>query len=149
MSDTAPLRLIAEDSTDLEVISAALQDAVARAGNIRYRARARHFEIEFNRYRWEAEDSGRPAGRIRSLLAVDGVLSVRARGLTKSDPDLVVSLLQITFTPHGEPPGGVVTLTLAGDGELVLEVEALDVTLLDSDYAWPTRRRPDHARRRR
>jgi len=42
-----------------------------------------------------------------------------------------------------------VRLHFAGDGELALEVEVLDATLLDSDYEWTTRRMPEHERRRR
>ena len=62
---------------------------------------------------------------------------------------MILSLLQVTFTPADEPPGGKITLIFAGDGEIVLEVEVLDATLLDSDYVWPTRRLPSHERRRR
>ena len=86
---------------------------------------------------------------MRALLAVDGVLGVKTLGVTKSDPDLVYALLKVEFVPDEEPPGGVVRLLFAGDGELALTVEALDVTLLDSDYEWTTRRKPSHERRKR
>ena len=86
---------------------------------------------------------------MRSLLAFDGVLGAKTRAVTKTDPEMILSLLQVTFTPADEPPGGKITLIFAGDGEIVLEVEVLDATLLDSDYVWPTRRLPSHERRRR
>ena len=57
-------------------------------------------------------------------------------------------VLQIDFDPEDEPPGGEVTILFAGDGELKLRVEALDMTLLDSDLAWPTKHEPNHERRR-
>jgi hypothetical protein len=38
----------------------------------------------------------------------------------------------------------MVSLLLAGGGEIVLEVECLDALLLDVGPAWPTPRRPDH-----
>lgn len=152
MAELKPLRLIAEDSEDLAVISAAIQDAVTKAENLRYEPRRHRFTLEINRFRWE-EASGRkknpPKSRIRSLLAIDGVLSVRTRGISKADPDMVYSLLNMTFQPDDEPPGGTVTLLFAGDGELALTVEALDITLLDSDYEWATRRVPSHERRKR
>ncbi len=150
MTETSPLRLLAEDADDLRIISAAVQDAVTKAANLKYDQRQRRFNIELNRFRWE-ETAGHPRQRrrIRALLAVDGVLAAQARGLTRSDPELVVSVLQLEFRPADEPPGGEIVITFAGDGEIRLEVEMLDVTLLDSDYVWPTRHVPSHEKRRR
>lgn len=149
MTDTKPLRLLAEEAEDLEIISAAVQDSVVKAGNLKYASRLNRFTLELNRYRWEAGAKKRDGERVRALLAFDGVLGVKTRAITKSDPEMILSLLQVTFTPAEEPPGGTVTLLFAGDGEIVLEVEVLDATLLDSDYAWPTRNQPSHDRRKR
>ncbi|WP_084396206.1 DUF2948 family protein [Henriciella aquimarina] len=152
MAEFRPLRLIAEDADDLTVISASVQDAVTKAENFRYEARKHRFSIELNRFRWEeavGAKKAEPKARVRSLLAFDGVLNVKALGISRADPEMVYSLLNITFEPASEPPGGTVTLLFAGDGELALEVEALDVTLLDSDYEWTTRRTPSHERRSR
>ncbi len=151
MTDPKPLRLLAEEAEDLKIIAAAVQDAVVKAGNLKYEKRQLRFAIELNRYRWEAGEKkkGEPGQRVRSLLAFDGVLRVKTRGITKADPELILSLLSAEFTPDSEPPGGKVTLLFAGDGEIVLTVEALDATLLDSDYIWPTRHLPSHERRRR
>lgn len=147
MSDPSPLRLAAETEEDLQVIAAAVQDAVIKAGNLKFEARKRRFGLALNRFRWEHPELG--AQRVRSLLAFDSVLGVKSLGITKSDPELILSLLQITFMPDAEPPGGVVRLIFAGDGEITLEVEVLDVSLLDSDYVWPTKHTPSHERRRR
>ena len=49
-----PLRLLAEDAEDLKVLSAALQDAVAKIGDIHYEPPARRLTLALNRYRWEA-----------------------------------------------------------------------------------------------
>ena len=150
MTDPKPLRLLAEEPEDLEIISAAVQDAVVKAENLVYEARQRRFWLEINRFRWEEGTGKRREGeRIRSLLAFDGVLGVRTRAITKADPEIILSLLQVTFTPAAEPPGGTVTLLFAGDGEIALTVEALDATLMDSDYVWSTRNTPSHERRKR
>lgn len=150
MADVKPLRLLAEEPEDLEIISAAVQDAVVKAENLNYEARIRRFSLEINRYRWEEGVEKRTDGeRIRSLLAFDGVMGVKTRAITKADPELILSLLQVTFTPAAELPGGTVTLLFAGDGEIALTVEALDATLLDSDYVWNTRHTPSHERRKR
>ena len=150
MAEGRALRLIAEDTADLEVISSAVQDAVLKAENLKFDRKRRRFTLEVNRFQWEDSKSKRgPQSRVRSLLAFDGVLSVKTRAVTKSDPDLVLSILTVSFDPDAEPPGGTIKILFAGDGELALEVEAIDATLLDSAYEWSTRQRPDHDKKRR
>lgn len=151
MTDPKPLRLFTEDAEDLKIIAAAVQDSVVKAGNLKFEKKPRRFSLEINRYRWETAPvrKGQPGERVRALLAFDGVLGVKTRAVTKADPELILSLLSVTFTPDAEPPGGQVTLLFAGDGEIVLTVEALDASLIDSDYVWPTRNVPSHERRRR
>ncbi len=150
MVDMKPLRLITEDASDLEVISSAVQDAVLKAEKLKYDARKRRFTLEVNRFGWEELDGKRgPRSRVRAILAFDGVLGVKTRAVSKADPDMVMSLLSVSFTPGDEPPGGTISLLFSGDGELALSVEAIDVTLLDSDYEWATRHTPDHDKRRR
>ncbi len=149
MADQTSLRLLAETAEDLEVISAAIQDSVVKAGNLKYESRRNRFTLEINRFRWEAGAKRGDGERVRSLLAFDGVMGVKTRAVNKIDPEMILSLLQVSFTPADEPPGGQVTLLFAGDGEIELDVEVLDATLLDSDYVWPTRHLPNHERRRR
>ncbi|HAE93491.1 DUF2948 family protein [Hyphomonas atlantica] len=149
MADQTSLRLLAETAEDLEVISAAIQDSVVKAGNLKYESRRNRFTLEINRFRWEAGAKRGDGERVRSLLAFDGVMGVKTRAVNKIDPEMILSLLQVSFTPADEPPGGKVTLLFAGDGEIELDVEVLDATLLDSDYVWPTRHLPNHERRRR
>lgn len=150
MAEGRELRLIAEDAGDLEVISSAVQDAVLKAENIKFDRRSRRLTLEVNRFQWEESQSQRgPQGRVRAILAFDTVLSVKTRAVSKVDPDMVYALLSLSFEPADEPPGGKLSILFAGDGELALEVEALDVTLLDSAYEWTTRHRPDHDKKRR
>lgn len=150
MAEGRALRLIAADMADLEVISSAVQDAVLKAENLKYDRKRRRFTIELNRFQWEDSASKRgPQGRVRAILAFDGVLGVKTRAVSKVDPDMVFSVLSLTFAPADEPPGGKVSILFAGDGELALDVETIDATLLDSAYEWTTRHRPDHDKKRR
>lgn len=150
MAEGRALRLIAEDSADLEILSSAVQDAVLKAENLKYDRKRRRFTLEINRFQWEGSETKRgPQGRVRSLLAIDGVLSVKTRGITKVDPDMVLSILSLQYEAASEPPGGKISILFSGDGELALEVEAIDATLLDSAYEWTTRQRPDHEKKRR
>jgi hypothetical protein len=137
------LRLVAEDPIDLKVISAALQDAVAHVGDISYEARARRLTLGFNRFRWEAE-AGKGGERVRSALQLNAVLSCQARNIRREPKDAVVSLLSIDFHPGDEAPGGVVSLTFAGGGELKCRVECVDALLADLTDPWPTKVRPTH-----
>lgn len=143
MTNESGLKLFAEDQQDLEVISAAIQDSVTKAGSLRYQAKKRRFSVELNRFRWE-DGTKR---RTRSIFGIDGVLGVRARGFDKSDPELVLSILKVEFDPAEEAPEGAVRILFAGDGELAIRVECLDVTLLDGHQVWPTKHTPSHAPR--
>ncbi|HEX6860029.1 MAG TPA: DUF2948 family protein [Caulobacteraceae bacterium] len=136
------LRLIAEDPEDLGVISAALQDAVARVGDITFEPRGRRLTMVFNRFRWEAE--GKRGERVRSALQLGGVLGVKSRKLRRDAKGAVVELLALTFEP-GEAPGGLVTFAFAGGGDLRAEVECVDALLADLTQPWPTPRKPAHS----
>lgn len=141
MPDPAPLRLLAEDADDLAVISAALQDAVGRIGDIAYDPRARRLTLALNRYRWES--GGKARERVRTGLQLGGVLGVKSRKLRRDARGAVVVLLSITFEP-GESPGGAVVFTFAGGGDLRAEVECLDLILADVSDPWSTPRTPKH-----
>ncbi|HEY2662176.1 MAG TPA: DUF2948 family protein [Caulobacteraceae bacterium] len=136
-----PLRLLAEDGDDLAVISAALQDAIAKIGDIQYEAAARRLTLAVNRFRWEG--GGRARERVRAGVQFGGVLAVKARKLRRDSPNAVVELLAVAFEP-GEAPGGVIALTFAGGGDLRLDVECVDVILSDVSAAWPARSIPEH-----
>ena len=146
MTDPAPLKLLAQDTEDLAVISAALQDAVAKIGDIRWDASARTLTLACNRFRWEAggKKGANRGERIRSALQLGDVTGVQARKLRRDAKQAVVELLSIAFEP-GEAPGGAVLLTFAGGGDLKVSVDCLDVILADVSEPWATPRKPGHA----
>lgn len=141
-----PLRLLAQDMADLDTISAAVQDALIHVGDLAYDAKTRRFTATLARFRWEHADGAGPYERVRAALSFDSVLGVRTRKLRRDAPDAIASLLSIKFDAAEEPPGGAARLVLAGDGEIALDVECLDVTLADVGPSWRTPRRPDHER---
>lgn len=144
----SPLSLLVTDIEDLAVASALLQDAVFTGADIRFDAKRREFGLLLNRFRWEdraaAERAGRAYERVRAVLVFRDVRSVKSQGLSK-DGDMVLSLLSLGFEAGTEGAGRVV-LTLAGDGAVALEVEALNADLRDvtRPYAAPSRKVPDH-----
>jgi hypothetical protein len=139
MSKAAPLRLLAQDSEDLAIISAAMQDAVAKVGGISYEAKARRLTVAFNRYRWETGESE----RVRSGLQLGGVLKVQTRKIRRGARDAVLEVLAVTFEP-GDAPGGTITISCAGGGDLRAVVECIDAVLADVSAPWPTPRTPTH-----
>lgn len=142
-ADEAPLRLRAMEPGEVEVISALVQDAVFPANEMTWDRRTRRFGLLLNRFRWEYE--GRNAERVQSVLAFEDVSGVSSQGIDRKDPDTVLSLLSLSFEP-GEDGTGRVELTLAGDGAIALQVEALEITLRDvtRPYLAPSGKRPDH-----
>ncbi|MEE2527218.1 DUF2948 family protein [Hyphobacterium sp. HN65] len=142
MARRKPLRLAAEDAGDLEVLSAALQDAVAQLGDFSFDRRRRRFTAVFNRFRWEDRGFGE-AWRTRSAFDVSGVLGVKSKRLKRGAPSAIVSLLSISFEP-GEAPGGVLVLAFSGGGEMKLELECIDALLADISEPWPVKSRPAH-----
>jgi hypothetical protein len=138
------LKLMAEDAEDLDIIGAAVQDALLRMGEISFDPKARRFTAMLNRFRWETADGKGPYERVRAALSFEGVLGVKSRRVRPDLSDAVASILSIGFIPDEEPPGGIVRLVLAGGGEIAIDVECLDAVLVDMGEAWRTPRKPDH-----
>jgi hypothetical protein len=138
------LKLIAEDLADLEVISAAAQDALVRVADLAFDPKARRFTLFLRRFRWETAHDGPPYERVHSALSFDGVLGVKTRRLRREEPEALAEILSILFIPAEEPPGGRARIVLAGGGEIALELECVDVALVDVGAPWRTPRRPEH-----
>jgi len=134
------LQLLALDEEDLGVISAALQDAVLKVGDINYEKATRRLTLAFNRFRWE---SGKRE-RVRAALQLGDVQAVQARRIRRAPKDAILELLTVSFEV-GEAPGGVLTLAFAGGGDLRVTVDCIDAVLADISAPWPTPREPGHA----
>ena len=141
MTSRKPLRLLAEDADDLEVISAALQDAVTRIGDIRWEKTAGRLTIAFNRFRWEAAEIH--GERVLTGLQLGGVQGVRARNLRIEAKDAVLELLALSFEAS-DAPGGRVTFAFADGGDLAADVECIDAVLADLSAPWRAPHTPGH-----
>ena len=125
-----PLRLMAQEADDLPAISALVQDAALRAGDLSYDPAGRHFTLRMNRFCHEA-NKGVPL-RAPSVLRVSGVTAVKMRGLDIKQANLPLSLLDIAVEPL-EAPAVALTLRFAGatNRDVRIEAECVDVLLLD------------------
>jgi hypothetical protein len=134
------LKLAALDAEDLAVISAQMQDAVLRLGDIRYSPRTRQFAVVANRFAWDADGV---VERRRTGLHFDRVTAVKARNLRRDDPEAIVSLLALTFS-ETDAPSGKIELSFSGGGTIRLDVECIEAGLEDLGPAWATAHRPSH-----
>lgn len=140
------LKLVGLDSEDLQIISAHVQDAVFRVGDLDYLPRHEQFILVGNRFVWEKAAGRRQKSfeRRRSVLHFDRVKAARAFGIDRSRPDDVLDLLSIRYAASATPPAGEVELVFANDVSIVLDVECIEVQLADQGGAWETRYRPRH-----
>lgn len=140
------VNLGAFDAEDLKVISALAQDAILPITEMRFDRKSRRFALLLNRFRWEDDGAARHAPeRVQAVLAFDNVLNVSTQGIDRSDKDMVLSILSLTWE-EGEDADGTLLITLAGDGALRLSCEALEATLKDvtRPYVAPSKHVPHH-----
>ena len=137
-----PLRLSALDQTDLEIISASMQDAIIKPQDLRYLKARRKFVLLANRFVWEAVHSGnrQPYQRRRCGLQFARVLEVKS-ALAQNAP--VLSLLSIGFET-GDPPSGTIVLTFAAGSTIRLGIECIEAQLDDLGPTWEALHQPIH-----
>jgi hypothetical protein len=140
-----PVALRALDADDLKVIATLVQDAVFPITEMTWDRGRRRFALLLNRFRWEERGRRSPPERVQSVLAIEDVQHVASQGVDRSEADLVLSVLTLDWAPS-EDGMGRITLVLAGDGAVAIDVEALEVTLRDvtKPYVAPSGRVPDH-----
>jgi hypothetical protein len=137
------LRLLAQDVSDLEIISAACQDAIFTVADGVWLPSARRFTLKIQRFVWETVTSEGKGERVWAALSFDSVLAVRAQKVAQSRREAFAALLSISFDA-GEAPTGIVTLNLADGGAIALDVECLDVVLADLGETREAVGRPVH-----
>lgn len=133
------LKLLASDTSDLEVIASAVQDSIFQIGQTKFDKAGRSFTLRLSRYMHEAEKPH----RIESGLRFDGVMSVSSQGVAMEKGEAFAVILGLDFTAD-DSPAGQVFLKLAGGGAIRIAVEAIDVTLADHGEARKTKRIPAH-----
>lgn len=149
------LKLIAFDTEDLGVISAQLQDAVLRVGDMKYLPKQKRFVGIANRFDWQkfAEDEQASKTKIapeyerrRCAVRFERVNAVKVHGFELHDKRAALALLAMTYEPTAgsESPEGDVTLTFSGGAAIRLGVECIEIELKDLGAAWATKRSPEH-----
>ncbi|RUO99722.1 DUF2948 family protein [Hyphomicrobium sp.] len=148
------LKLIAFDTVDLGVVSAHLQDAVVRVGDMTYLPKEKRFVAIANRFDWakavkpgtSTRNQNGAHERRRAGVRFERVNSVKFQGFDFNDKRTSLALLAVTFTPAAgeDSPEGDVTLTFSGGAAIRLAVECIEMELKDLGAAWATKRSPEH-----
>ena len=140
--DGAALKLRAEDTEDLAVISACLQDALVPVRDLAYVPEDRTFLFVANRFRWENGLSPAPgeAAYERTLCGItfSEVAAVSYNGFRRTEDSRILSLLAI------RPEDGAVHLEFSGGATIRLEVARILCLATDLGEPWPTQWQPRH-----
>lgn len=157
------LKLQARDTEDLNILSAALQDALIPVADFAYLPDDRTFVGVFNRFMWEVEpvalSSWEPLGddepdriagqaappapyhfRTHSALVFRDVDRVQAKGMTATPQPPFLCLLAI----RSDAAAHEVQLDFAGHATIRLTVSTIHAVLEDKGIPWATRNQPSH-----
>ncbi|MDE2364319.1 MAG: DUF2948 family protein [Hyphomicrobiales bacterium] len=142
-STAESLRLVAFDTDDLSVVSAHLQDALVRVGDMAWLPEQDRFALVVSRFDWIAAAEER-CERATAGLYFDRVRRAQQTGVPQTTPNVILELLAISFEPT-EAPAGRVTLTFCGGAAIRLDVECLEACVRDLGPRWTAKCRPGHA----
>lgn len=139
-----PIRLRGESVEDLTIIASLIQDAILPSSEISWLPKENRFGLLLNRFRWENKSPD--TERVQTVLVFDSVIAARTNGVNPADKDQILSILDVTFTA-GEDGTGTFNVILAGDGEIALDVECIDIVLQDATrpYIAPSKTTPKHS----
>ncbi|HTV45197.1 MAG TPA: DUF2948 family protein [Stellaceae bacterium] len=142
-----PLKLRAEDSDDLVVLSACLQDALVPVRDLAYVPDEQLFVFVANRFRWERripQEAGiNERQRVLCAVSFADVSAVAYRGFRRSDEERILALLAIRAEAH--TPGGIaIRLEFSGDATIRLDAARVRCRARDLGEPWPTRWHPRH-----
>jgi|SRR5581483_2762086 len=142
------LKLVALDKDDIEVVSAHVQDARVRVGEILWQPHDHRFVMALNRFDWMTAGDARPDiradyRRCRTALRFERVLDCKCRGIDPARKNAELNLLAVEFAEQNSPAGSV-TLTFSGGGVIRLDVECLEAELTDLGEVFAANLCPDH-----
>ena len=141
----AALKLLALDEDDLKVMSAHVQDAVMKVGDLQFLPAAKRFVLPMNRFAWELRPGflRKRNERRQAVLHFDRVLGAKTSGIRRDRPDDVLSLLVVSYVAINAP-AGLIELIFSGGGAIMLDVECIEARLADVGGAWQAVARPLH-----
>ena len=142
---TKNLKLIANNSEDLKVISAHLQDSIVSTLDIANLKKNRIFLLQLNRFMWEDVEKGvfRKNKRIRTVLKFENVLSVLSRNINTKGKERFLDFLTMESNIL-EDKTCEINLIFSGDVVIKIKAEVIEITLDDQGSPWETKNKPKH-----
>jgi hypothetical protein len=145
---TDELKLVALDGDDIAVVSAHVQDALVKIGDIFWQPREHRFVMAVNRFDWMSAVEAKPESkadyrRCRTALRFERVNACKCRNIDHTNKQVCLNLLAVEFAEH-DNPAGTVSLIFSGGGVIRLEVECLEAELVDLGEVSPANLCPDH-----
>ena len=136
---TSALKLHAQSSDDIEILSALLQDALIAGADMVFDKAENTFILVANRYCWELQDAGQ---QMRCMCGVKfGTIgAVRTRGMT-ADKTQFYNLLAIEYDKAAQH----IMLVFSGGVGIQLEVSSIMIIVRDLAEPHPSFARPDHS----
>ena len=138
------LKLLALNDDDLKVLSAHLQDSIVLVKDIIFLKKSRTFLMMVNRFMWEDVERGifRENKRIRSAVKFENVLEVKSRNINQKKKDKILELLSIDSEIKNNKKE--LLITFAGNNEIILIVEEINILLDDVGLPWKVKHVPKH-----
>ncbi|KZK85369.1 hypothetical protein PsW64_00042 [Pseudovibrio sp. W64] len=144
MEQVKPMKLMALDQEDLQIISSMVQDSVLKLADIKYLPAERRLVLTMNRYLWETDENNQKRRmRARSVLSVSRVDAVKAQKINQTNKDMVLSLLCVLFE-ETNAPAGQLKLEFSGGAAIAANIECIEAQLADLGSVWETESRPEH-----
>src|SRR6266567_4714982 len=140
-----PVKFVALDRDDLEVVSTHLQDALVKVADVMWRPHEKRLVIALSRFDWLSAEGTKPElRRCRAALRFERVKCCKCRNVNPAGKDAVLNLLAVEFS-ETDPPAGIVNLIFSGGGTLGLElgsrwsaIEAVGLYVPGGTAAYPS-----------
>ncbi len=143
MTTYTPLRMIAEDQDDLQVIAACLQDALVPLSGMDYDQETGSFQLIANRFCWECDPEVLEGDafykRVPTGLAFQHVTEIKKKDLDMQNKSELVNLLTIQ-----DGDTNCIHLVFSGGAEIRLTVDKISCHLKDMDEPYHTSNKPCH-----
>ncbi len=137
-----PLKLLAIQPLDLEVLSSYLQDGLLSVSSLDYDSKNGRFSCLVNRFCWETIDHKKDQNsyyRVHTGLCFSEVLEVHLRGFHQSSSRRILNILSLTM-----PSKNHVHFLFSDDHEIRIKIQDLYCQFADLDHPWPTSKKPTH-----
>jgi len=138
------LKLLALNDDDLKVLSTHLQESVVLVKDIIFLKKSKTFLMMVNRFMWEDIELGifRENKRIRCAVKFENVFEVKSRNVSQKKKDKILELLSIDSEVKNNKKE--LLITFAGNNEIILIVEEINILLDDVGLSWKVKHVPKH-----